>query len=217
MATFNALVPPTEVVGKPMYKDRFLEYRWLEADVQVITNNKEWTYHSSRGVGFLNDGVVVIPYFKREEIWYVCLVEQYRIAIDSQTLEMVGGIANDDPNILSCGSAIQAQRAMARELQEEMGIDVDYREIDIVLTEHFSNSFSQAMYIGGLIEIQEYQTPKIDGVYGEFEHGEYTVAVVRDFLSVLYEKDALPGHFDLITSRMLTELAIKTGYLTKNY
>lgn len=216
LSTFRPTGPRQYVPSKGGYQDQFLDYAWEERKVRVHSPHRDWTYKSRRGVGHQSDGVVLAPYFydKRQSVPInrpkVCMVKQYRIAVDSETYEFAGGIANEQvPGMgieRECNDEAVARYAMAREFKEEFGLKVDPKKIKVVFCEYPMPSFSSAKMWGGVVRIEPPEVLKVGEVFNELNITDYTVSEVFDLAEVLSARRDGEIRFDFATSRLLDEL-----------
>lgn len=155
----------------------------------------------------LPSGGQVLPYFEdSEKKWKIVLVSQYRPAIKNMTVEGAGGILD--------GKA--PQKALARELKEETGVRVNPRSIKIVLNEYAHPSILSASVFGGIVEIKAHMVTD-KKIAGKKSENERTRVEICDFLHMLKEREKGLTKVDLLTSRLLDEVAKATGLLVKKY
>lgn len=191
-----------------MNKTGTVSFRFARSEVEIRSDNGALisSYKSQRGVVFAPDGAQVLPYFKRDSLWHVVMVEQFRIAVPVQTLECPGGEVD----------FTDIQSSMAKELKEETGIEVDSARIKIVLHELIQPSTMNAWAYGGIVELDQNEVPdKVIG--GEWQFGEYTALVAKPLLQVLKIRDSGNHHLDLWASRLLDEVAKEVGLLKRCY
>lgn len=205
----------------PHLEDIFICYKWIETPVLVESGDKRWTYKSRRGVLFVNDGCALLPYFiETDGRWKVVFVEQFRIALLEATIEVPGGIVSEGGygklKLMECKDQEEVKDAMARELKEETGIEAARDRIKIVLNEWAWPSMTNAKLWGGIVEISNKDLPE-ENVCGEWNYGEYTICVVYDLIEILYNRETGRKRFDLLTSRLIDEVAKATGWLKKMY
>lgn len=148
----------------------------------------------------------ILPYFKDpgDNRWKVVLVSQYRIAVRSETLEAPGGIFDK-------GEA--PEEALARELKEETGIKVGSNTIQIVLYENPLISLLDSALFGGIVKVGS-KSAKSGKKSGLDTETEWTRVEVLDLVSLLKKPEKI---MDMMTARLLNEVAKETGLLTKNY
>lgn len=155
----------------------------------------------------LPTGGQVMPYFKGAKgLWHIVLVSQYRISLGIRTIEGPGGRIDKGENV---------KKAMARELYEETGIRVMPQAIAIIFNEHILTSLLDAGIFGGIVKI------KADMVKNKENHdsgnGEQTLVEIvnlKDFLKKRREKKI---KIDLMTSRLVDEVAKNVGLLVEKY
>lgn len=186
---------------------------FAEAEVEISLPGEESIRHvSRRGVILTPNGAQVLPYFWNGKEWKVVMVEQFRIAVPGKTLEGPGGQV-DWPDVPRC---------MAEEIKEETGIVVDPSRIEIVFCEYMWSSMTSARAWGGIVEISKADIPE-KVLWGEFMRGEYMAVVVWPLAEILRLRDqkltsaSYGDGLDLWTSRLLDEVAKKTGLLVRNY
>lgn len=216
MAQFK-IVPPLRLGTKvippgirvKMNDSGTVSFFFGEAEVDVSSGGELLRkYTSRRGVILASDGAQVLPYFKNSKgEWQVVMVEQFRIALEDQTLEAPGGE-------VSPGS--DAKILMSEELAEEANINVNPFDIEIVFCEYIQPSMMNAKAWGGIVEIKESDLPK-ELLGGEWDLGEYTFLVIKPLVELLKSRDESNVVLDLWNSRLIDELAKKLGLLEKHY
>lgn len=191
-----------------MNKSGRLNFRYCRAKVDIISDKGEKikSYTAQRGVVRGNDGAEILAYFKKDGVWYVLLVEQYRIALDRQTLEAPGGEVHEaDP-----------LAAAVKELAEEIHLNIDKSRVKVVLKEWFLPSLIEARAHGGIVELEAAEVPGVL-LAGEWQYREYTILAVRPLVEMLKLRDSQNHDLDLWLSRLLDEVAKAVGLLKKCY
>lgn len=155
----------------------------------------------------LPGGGLILPYFKNSRgRWSVVLVSQYRPAVKSTTLEAPGGILDSKfPKV-----------ALARELLEETGIRVSWQSIKIVVIEYTHPSILSNYNIGGIVRVD----PKMvlnKKMAGKRCENERTQVEVFDLIELIKNREMSMMTFDLMTSRLIDEVAKTVGLLVKKY
>lgn len=153
-------------------------------------------------------GGMVLPYFKDiRGQWKIALVSQYRPAIKGKTIEAPGGIIGAHKN---------AQRALSRELREETGIKTRPESIKMTLDEYVLPSFFFPSISGGIVRIGSGQVKNKRNA-GKKRENEWTQVEVFDLIEILKNRDNGFIILDLLTSRLLDEVAKTVGLLVKKY
>lgn len=152
-------------------------------------------------------GGQVLPYFiDTSGRWKIVLVSQYRPAVKVITLEGAGGRFDNEP----------AQTALIRELKEETGIDVKSELVKIVFEEYTHPSILSATVFGGIVEITENMVEDKKKA-GKRCENEQTQVKIFDLINFLKSREMRLIKIDLLTSRLLDEVAKATGHLVKTY
>lgn len=155
----------------------------------------------------LPPGGLVLPYFKGlRGRWKIVLVVQYRAAIGKLTLEAPGGRL--DSELVGV--------ALGRELFEETGINIDPLSIAIVAYEYIQPSIINAPIYGGVVKINRKMIPN-KNITGKKDENEYTQIEVFDLIEFLKKRDFGLITIDIMTSRLIDEVAKKVGLLYKKY
>lgn len=155
----------------------------------------------------LTGGAMVMPYFKDSTgSWNIVLVSQYRPAVKGQTKEAAGGRLDGEPYAI----------AMSRELEEETGIKVKPQSIRIVVNEYTHPSILSSRNIGGIIKINQYMVKNKRKAGKECEN-ERTQVNVFDLVELIKKREVNMITLDLMTSRLLDEVAKTVGLLVKKY
>ena len=155
----------------------------------------------------LSGGGLVLPYFKNSRgKWNIVLVTQFRPAVRKITLEAAGGRLDREP----------AKIALARELLEETGIKVKSQSIKIVVNEYTHPSILSSCNIGGIVKINQ-RMVKNKRKAGKECEDEWTQVEVLDLIGLMKKRDLNLITLDLMTSRLLDEVAKATGLLIKKY
>ena len=156
----------------------------------------------------LSGGGLVLPYFRNNrDKWNIVLVSQFRPAVKAMTVEAPGGRLDlEAPDI-----------ALSRELLEEAGIKVKPQSIKIVVNEYTHPSILSTINIGGIVEIKEgmVKNKKMAG-NGSCEN-EWTQVEIFDLVEIMKKRDAKLIMLDLMTSRLIDEVAKTVGLLVKKY
>lgn len=161
----------------------------------------------SREVIKLPIGGQVLPYFKDiKGVWHGVLVNQYRIALKKKTFEAAGGRIDKGETI---------QKALARELNEETGINVTPKAVTIVFNEYALTSLLNTRVIGGIIRINAKMVENKKTQNGS--NGERTQVEIFNLKDLLKKREKGTIKIDLLTSRLLDEVAKTVGLLVKKY
>lgn len=155
----------------------------------------------------LPDGGQVVPYFKDfKGRWKIVLVSQYRAAIKKKTIEGAGGRLGRET----------ALAAFSRELEEEAGIKVKPSLMRIVLHEYGNPSITSGAVSGGIVEINA-GAVKNKKRAGKKSENEWTQVEIFDLVDILRKRENGKIMIDLLTSRLLDEVAKAVGLLVKKY
>ena len=161
----------------------------------------------SREVIKLPLGGQVLPYFKdNRNAWRVVLVNQYRPAVLKKTIEAAGGQLDYEP----------AETALSRELLEETGIKVNPESIKIVINEYTHPSILNTCSTGGIVKINQ-RMVKNKRKAGNNHENEQTQVEIFDLIKLIKKREANLITLDLITSRLIDEVAKTVGLLVKKY
>lgn len=161
----------------------------------------------SISVIILSGGGLVLPYFKnRRGKWNIVLVRQFRPAVKAVTLEAPGGRLDSQP----------PKMALSRELLEETGIKVMPPFIKIVVSEYTHPSILSTVNIGGIVEIKAGMV-KNKKIAGNGYENEWTQVKVFDLVEVMKKRQSKLIILDLMTSRLIDEVAKTVGLLLKKY
>lgn len=152
-------------------------------------------------------GGQVLPYFKDTYgRWKIVSVKQYRPAIKKETFEGPGGrLDGEKPSV-----------ALSRELEEETGIKVSPASIRIVFEEYTHPSILSASVFGGIVEVKENMVENKRNA-GKPSEKEQTEVEVFDLLDFLTQREKKSIKIDLLTSRLVDEVAKAVGLLEKRY
>lgn len=192
-----------ESVSKTKYVNhvfrRVTGFRKKGATTEPIEINTE--------VIILPGGGLVLPYFKNNNgKWKIVLVSQFRPAVKTKTLEAPGGrLDSESPAI-----------ALSRELAEETGIKVKPQSITIVVNEYTHPSILNTQNIGGIVKIKSGMV-KNKKMAGNDHENEWTQVEVFNLIEILKKRDGGLIMLDLMTSRLLDEVAKTVGLLVKKY
>ena len=152
-------------------------------------------------------GGQVLPYFKdSKNAWKIVLVSQYRPAVKKKTLEGAGGRLDNEP----------AKEALSRELQEETGIKVKPSSIRTVFHEYAHPSILNASIFGGIAKINADMVTNKKKT-GKKRENERTQVEIFDLVGFLKNREEGLVEIDLLTSRLLDEVAKAVGLLIKKY
>lgn len=152
-------------------------------------------------------GGQIMPYFKDARgLWHIVLVSQYRISLGYKTIEGPGGRIDKSET---------AKKAMARELYEETGIKVMPRSIAIIFNEHILTSLLNAGIFGGIVKIKAGMVKNKEN--HDSGNGEQTVVVITNLKNFLKKRREGKIKIDLITSRLVDEVAKNVGLLVEKY
>ena len=154
----------------------------------------------------LSGGGLVLPYFKSRDKWKIVLVSQFRPAVLKRTLEAPGGRLDSEPPAI----------ALSRELLEETGIKVRPQSIAIVVSEYTHPSILSTQNIGGIVKVKENMV-KNKKKAGKKSENEWTQVEVFDLVEILRKRDYGRIMIDLMTSRLIDEVAKAVGLLVKKY
>lgn len=161
----------------------------------------------SREVIKLPIGGQVLPYFKDiKGVWHVVLVSQYRIALKKKTLEAAGGRIDK-------GEAVQ--KALARELNEETGINAKPQAVTIIFNEYALTSLLNTSVFGGIIRISANMVK--NKKKQNSGNGERTQVEIFNLKDLLKKREKGTIKIDLLTSRLLDGVAKAVGLLVKKY
>lgn len=153
----------------------------------------------------LKGGGLVLPYFKNSDgKWKIVLVSQYRPAVKKRTIEAPGGRLDSEP----------AKTALSRELLEETGIKVRPKSIEIVVNEYTHPSILSSCNIGGIVKINQSMV-KNKSEAGKKWENEWTQVEVFDLVEIIKKRKANLVMLDLMTSRLIDEIAKATELLIK--
>lgn len=159
-------------------------------------------------VVMLPPGGQVLPYFKDSSgRWKIVLVRQYRSAIKKVTFEGAGGRVENGET---------AQTALSRELEEETGIKISPELIQIVFEEYVHPSILSATVFGGIVEITENIVEDKKNAGKKCEN-EQTQVEISDLILFIKKRRVKLVKVDLLTSRLVDEVAKATGLLVKKY
>lgn len=156
----------------------------------------------------LPPGGHILPYFKDSRgRWKVVLVNQYREAVGKKTIEAPGGrIENRE----------KTKTALSRELKEETGIKVNPKLINIVFYEYLHPPVLNISVFGALVKISQ-KMVKNKNKKGNANENESTQVELYDLANLLKKREAGKIKIDLMTSRLLDEIAKAVGLLVKKY
>lgn len=176
----------------------------------VIFKNNGHTFRPiemKTSVIILSVGGLVLPYFEnRRGRWKIVLVGQFRPAVKAITLEAPGGrLDSQSPNV-----------ALARELLEETRIKVSPHSIIMVVNEYTHPSILSTVNIGGIVKIKA-EMVKNKKMAGKNSENELTQVEVFDLINILRKRDEGRIVPDLMTSRLIDEVAKTVGLLVKKY
>lgn len=196
----------------------FIEDRPLSQTKYVSHVHRKVTFFQKKGktvkpvgmnlsVIILSGGGLVLPYFKnRRGKWKIVLVSQFRPAVKAITLEAPGGrLDSQSPNV-----------ALARELLEEAGIKVSPYSIVMVVSEYTHPSILNTVNIGGIVEIKANMV-KNKKMAGNGYENEWTEVKIFDLVEVMKKRQSKIIMLDLMTSRLIDEIAKTVDLLAKNY
>lgn len=164
-------------------------------------------FNNNSSVIKLPNGGQVIPYFKDSSgNWKVVMIIQYRIPVKTETIEGAGGRIGKNEAI---------QKALARELNEETGIKLNPRTIKIVFNEYVAPSLLDASMFGGISRINTDMVKNKNRM--DSGKNERTQVEIFDLKNLLKKREAGAIKIDLMTSRLLDEMAKAVGLLVKKY
>lgn len=181
---------------------------------KIISKTKYVEHVVRTAIGYSNEAIKlprggqVLPYFKDTgNVWHVVLVNQYRMALKKNTLEAAGGIIDESET---------PREALSRELKEETGIRIKSRSIKIIFEEYPMPSLVDSRVFGGIVEIKIKMVKNKKKAGNEFEN-ERTQVEVFDLIEILKNRDNGLVILDLMTSRLVDEVAKAVGLLVKKY
>lgn len=185
-----------------------VNFRFRLARIKVYSDKGDLIseHVSKRGVITAPDGAQVLPYFRCGGKWHVVMIDQFRIAVSSQTIECPGGEV--DLN--------DVQAVMAKELREEAKINVDPRRIKVVFCELIQPSTMNAWAYGGIVKLEPAEVQN-QAIGGEWQFGEFTAVAAKPLIEMLRLRDSGKHNLDLWGSRLLDEVAKEVGLLKKCY
>ena len=155
----------------------------------------------------LSGGGLILPYFSSSRgKWKIVLVSQYRPSVKTITLEAAGGGLNSEP----------ANTALSRELLEETGIKVNPQSIKIAVNEYTHPSILSSRFIGGIVRINQCMVQNKRKAGNKYEN-ERTQVEVFGLVELIKKREANLITLDLMTSRLVDEVAKTVGLLVKNY
>ncbi len=201
-----------EVIGcsitdKTVSKTKYVNHVFRRVTGFVRTENTAEPVEMNTEVIILPDGGQIIPYFKdKKGRWKIVLVSQYRPAIKGKTIEGAGGRLDDE----------SAEIALARELEEETGIKVKPNLIKMVSHEYSGPSIISASVFGGIIKINAHAVKNKKNA-GKKSENEWTQVEVFDLIDILKKHEDNKIMLDLLTSRLIDEVAKAVGLLVKKY
>jgi len=174
---------------------------------RVIFNNRAKSFEMNSDVIILPPGGLILSYFKDSEgQWKIVLVGQYRPAVGKKILEAPGGrLDSESPKI-----------ALARELMEEADIKVKPQSIRIVVNEYTHPSILNACFIGGIVRIGQKAVKNKIKAGNAFEN-ERTQVKVFNLVEIIKKREANLITLDLMTSRLIDEVAKTVGLLIRQY
>ncbi len=181
---------------------------------EKIISKTKYVEHVVRTVDGFNREVVklppggqVLPYFKDTSgKWKIVLVSQYRISLERKTIEGAGGGIDKDEYV---------PKALARELNEEAGIKVKSQDITMVFSEYILTSLLNATMFGGIVRINAHMVKNKNK--RNSGNGERTQVEIFDLKDLLRKREAGAIKIDLMTSRLIDEVAKATGLLIRKY
>lgn len=179
-----------------------------------VVSKTKYIEHVIRTINSLNREVIklplggqVLPYFKDiRGVWRVVLVSQYRVSLRTKTIEGAGGIIDKGEIV---------QKALARELYEETEIRVEPKTIIIVLNEYALTSLLDTSVFGGIVKINASMVKNKEK--RDSGNGERTQVEIFNLKDLLKKREEKAIKIDLITSRLIDEVAKIVGLLVKKY
>ncbi len=200
-------------IPKFLIQDRIISrtkyVKYVRRRVAFFQNEKARvkTFETNTSVIMLANGGLVLPYFKNGRgRWKIVLVSQFRPAVKTVIVEAPGGMLDSEP----------PDSALTRELSEETGIKIKSRSVAIVASEYIHPSILSNIIVGGIVEIKAnmVKNKKTAGINCE---NEWTRVEVFDLVEIMKKRDAHAIMLDLMTSRLIDEVAKVTKLLVKKY
>lgn len=192
-----------KIISKTKYVNhvfrRVTGFKKKSAATEPIETNTE--------VIILSGGGLILPYFSSSRgRWKIVLVSQYRPAVLKKTLEAAGGLLDHQ----------SVKTALIRELLEETGIKVNPQSIKITVNEYTHPSILSTRFIGGIVRINQNMVKNKKKAGNEFEN-ERTQVEIFDLVELIKKRETNLITLDLMTSRLLDEVAKTVGLLVKKY
>lgn len=195
------------IQDKPFSRTEHVSHVYRKITFLKDTNTVKKPLEMNTSVIILSGGGLVLPYFKNSRgRWKIVLVSQFRPAVKALTLEAPGGRLDSEPPKI----------ALSRELLEETRINVTPRSIRIVVKEYTHPSILSTVNIGGIVEIKAYKV-KNKKMAGKSCENEWTQVEVVDLIEIMKKREANLVILDLMTSRLIDEVAKTVGLLVKKY
>lgn len=203
----KTLILPRSIQDRSVSKTKHVNHVFRQV---IFPKNKDTAFapiEMNTEVIILSGGGLVLPYFKNSRgKWQVVFVSQFRPAVNTRTLEAPGGrLDSQSPAI-----------ALSRELLEEAGINVRPRSIKIVVDEYTHPSILSTVNIGGIVKINP-KMVKNKEFGGNGYENEWTQVKVFDLIKILRRRDNNLIMIDLMTSRLIDEVAKTVGLLIRKY
>ncbi|GEM_PF-2901420 len=203
----------SEILGCSIVDRSVLKTKYIHHVSRIVTGFRKKgavtePFKMTTEVIILPNGSQIIPYFKDSKgRWKIVLVSQYRAAIRGKTLEGAGGRLED-------GEA--AETALSRELEEETTIKVKPRSIRIIFYEYMNSSIIVGTFYGGIVKINA-GAVKNKTVAGKKTENEQTQVEIFDLVEFIKKRESGLVRLDLLTSRLIDEVAKVTGLLVRKY
>lgn len=203
----KTLILPRSIQDRSVSKTKHVNHVFRKVIFSKDKNNIIGPVEMNTQVIILSGGGLVLPYFKNKQgKWQVVFVSQFRPAVKDVTLEAPGGrLDSQSPQV-----------ALSRELLEETGIKVMPRSIKTVVIEYVHPSILSTRHIGGIVEIN-HKKVKNKKMAGNGYENEWTQVEVIELVEILKKRDDKWIVLDLMTSRLIDEVAKTVGLLVKNY
>jgi len=195
------------VKDRSLSQTKYVKHVRRRVTLFTVNKAKGEIIKTNTSVVILSGGGLVLPYFKDScGRWNIVLVSQFRPAVTAVTVEAPGGRLDSETSDV----------ALARELFEEAGIKVKPQSITIVVNEYTHPSILSTLNIGGIVRIKPNMV-KNKKIAGNSHENEWTQVEIFDLVEIMKKRDAKLIMLDLMTSRLIDEVAKATKMLIKNY
>ena len=197
-----------------IYRIQLLYYSKIKKMKEKIISKTKHVEHVVRTADSFNREVIklplggqVLPYFKDAQgAWQAVLVSQYRMALKKKTFEASGGRIDKGET---------PREALSRELKEETGLYVKPQSIKIVLEEYPIPSLVDTRVFGGIVKINARMVK--NKKKRDSGNGERTQVEIFNLKDLIGKREAGTIKIDLMTSRLIDEVAKTAGLLVKKY